>query len=165
MDTPNQSAQADNNSRRVACPRCRFTPSVNCPLCKGSKEGVRADENAMYQIGQMKRQDMASGPYLTPTIVCLCGSTRFPDAWKEHYRKESLEGKIVLSLSVLIQDGESPIMDGALKAKLDGLHLKRIELADEVLILNVGGYMGDSTRREMAYALGLGKTIRWIEAL
>jgi len=49
------------------------------------------------------------------------------------------------------------------KAALDKLHLRKIELADEVLVLNVGGYIGESTRRELEYARKLGKTIRFLE--
>jgi len=51
----------------------------------------------------------------------------------------------------------------AIKAKLDTLHLRKIDMADEVLILNVGGYIGESTRRELDYARRLGKTIRFWE--
>ena len=46
---------------------------------------------------------------------------------------------------------------------LDDLHLRKIELADEVLILNVGGYVGQSTARELAFARSLGKTVRFLE--
>ena len=49
------------------------------------------------------------------------------------------------------------------KVKLDELHLRKIDLADEVLILNVGGYIGESTGRELAYARQHGKTIRFLE--
>lgn len=99
-----------------------------------------------------------------PIIVCLCGSTRFGDAWKQAYREESLAGRIVLSVGVMVHAGEEPIRDnGPIKIALDQLHLRKIDLADEVLILNVGGYIGDSTRRELAYAEASGKRIRWLE--
>ena len=50
------------------------------------------------------------------------------------------------------------------KERLDVLHLRKIDLADEVLILNVGGYIGKSTRKELDYALSQGKPVRYLEA-
>ncbi len=99
-----------------------------------------------------------------PTIVCLCGSTRFADAYATAYREESLAGKIVLSVGVMIHTGDLPIRhDGPEKRLLDELHLRKIDLADEVLVLNVGGYIGESTARELAYARQHGKHIRMLE--
>lgn len=101
-----------------------------------------------------------------PKVVCLCGSTRFADAWKHAHREESLAGRIVLSVGVMIHAGDEPIRDdGPQKRALDELHLRKIDLADEVLVLNVGGYVGESTRREIAYAQAHGKPIRWLEAV
>ena len=97
----------------------------------------------------------------TPIIVCLCGSTRFVDAWKQATRMESLDGKIVLSVGVMIHAGDEPIKDGPLKERLDELHLRKIDLADEVLILDVDGYVGDSTMSELIYAQSHRKTIRY----
>jgi len=104
-----------------------------------------------------------------PTIVCLCGSTRFSQAFQEANLRETLAGKIVLSIGCdmrtdsdifghLSQDELKEV-----KRKLDALHLRKIDLADEVLILNVGGYIGESTRNEWEYARGLGKQIRFLE--
>ncbi len=99
-----------------------------------------------------------------PSIVCLCGSTRFAEAFRRAYRDESLAFKIVLSVGVMVHDGDEPIKDDdPVKEKLDELHKRKIDLADEVLILNVGGYVGDSTRSEINYARQHGKIIRWLE--
>ena len=49
------------------------------------------------------------------------------------------------------------------KTSLDLLHLHKIDLANEVLVLNVCGYVGKSTCREIEYARLLGKTLRWLE--
>ena len=101
-----------------------------------------------------------------PIIVCLCGSIRFPDAWKKAHREESLAGKIVLSVGVMIHAGDSPIReDCPEKRLLDELHLRKIDLADEVLILNVNGYIGESTQRELTYALVEKKKIRFLESI
>ena len=99
-----------------------------------------------------------------PTIVCLCGSTRFADAYREAMRLETLAGKIVLSVGLLGHQ-ENLDMEGDTKKMLDELHLRKIDLADEVLFLNVGGYIGKSTRRELEYARACAKVIRFLEPL
>lgn len=101
-----------------------------------------------------------------PTIVCLCGSTRFLQVFAEANREETLDGKIVLSIGYDLRT-DFPDLDKKkgdyLKRELDELHLRKIDLADEILVLNVGGYIGESTRREIAYAREQGKLVRWLE--
>ncbi len=104
-----------------------------------------------------------------PTIVCLCGSTRFMDTFHEQGWIETLAGKIVLSVGVVkhMQTTDGGRVGEALGpdvcARLDELHLRKIDMADEVLILNVGGYIGISTGNELAYAREHGKTLRFLE--
>lgn len=104
-----------------------------------------------------------------PTIVCLCGSTRF---WREFQRAglaETMAGNIVLSIGAASGTDDEHFGNlprdeyDRIKAMLDQLHLHKIELADEVLILNPGGYIGESTARELAYARQLGKVVRFLE--
>lgn len=97
-----------------------------------------------------------------PIMVCLCGSTKFADAYTQASRDETLAGKIVLSVGLLGHQ-EGLDMDGPVKAKLDELHLRKIDRADEVLFLNVDGYLGESSRRELEYARAKGKRIRFLE--
>lgn len=102
-----------------------------------------------------------------PTIVCLCGSTRFVHWFAEANLNETLDGKIVLTVGADLHDdklfaGWSPALVQRTKDMLDELHLRKIEMADEVLVLNVGGYIGDSTRREIAHARSLGKRVRFL---
>jgi len=98
-----------------------------------------------------------------PKVVCLCGSTRFRDAFEEALKEETLAGGIVLSVAVF-GHAEALDMNGPIKKALDELHFRKIEMADEVLILNVGKYIGESTRRELEYSRKLGKTIRFLES-
>ena len=102
-----------------------------------------------------------------PTIVCLCGSTRFIEAFRAANLRETIAGKIVLSIGCDTKSDTDLLALGELteenKAKLDELHKRKIDLADEVLILNVGGYVGASTISEIAYAQEHGKLIRWLE--
>ncbi len=106
-----------------------------------------------------------------PTIICLCGSTRFVDAFNEVNRELTLDGKIVLSIGCHRQSDSElfaampPDQAAIVKAGLDDLHLHKIDLADEVLVLNVGGYIGESTRCEIAYALSMGKPVRYLEPI
>lgn len=138
------------------------------------------DENAELVAGWFKStRDMAVANWITsgikattnehpqPLIVCLCGSTRFADAFRKANLEETIAGHIVLSIGCDTKSDADLIALGELtteaKAKLDELHKRKIDLADEVLILNVGGYIGASTRSEIAYAMEHGKPVRWLE--
>lgn len=104
-----------------------------------------------------------------PSIVCLCGSTRFGKAFEEANLRETLDGKIVLTIGCSMRSDAELFKDVTpealirIKADLDELHKRKIDLADEVLILNVGGYVGKSTFGELIYALQRGKEVRWLE--
>lgn len=103
-----------------------------------------------------------------PKVVCLCGSTRFFETFQEQYYLETLAGHIVLSVgfSPYASDkvhGEGVGITPEQKIELDELHKRKIDLADEVFVLNVGGYVGDSTRSEIEYATQHGKPVRYLE--
>jgi len=102
---------------------------------------------------------------LRPLIVCLCGSTRFLQAFQEANLRETLAGKIVLSIGCDTKNDQDLGLGPIDKPALDVLHLHKIDLADEILVLNVGGYVGTSTRREIEYAQMLGKRVRWLESV
>lgn len=97
-------------------------------------------------------------------IVCLCGSTKFKTEFEEATKRESLNGKIVLSVA-MFGHLEGLDMSGEEKQFFDKLHFQKIDLAGEILVLNVGGYIGESTSREIAYAKSLNKKIRYLEAI
>lgn len=100
-----------------------------------------------------------------PTIVCLCGSTRFMDAFFQVGWSETLAGKIVLSVGVCkhAEHHGAEALGPGVAERLDELHKRKIDLADEVFILNVDGYIGESTRSELEYAQEHGKHIRFLE--
>jgi hypothetical protein len=102
-----------------------------------------------------------------PKIVCLCGSTRFSDAFKEATLRETIAGNIVLSVGCDTKSDKDLLILGEVtqeaKDKLDELHKRKIDLADEILVLNVGGYVGMSTSNEIDYAIAYGKEVRWLE--
>lgn len=93
-----------------------------------------------------------------PEIVCICGSTKFVHEMRSASWELSCRGVIVLALS---EADQAPTP--AQKTVLDGLHLRKIDLADRVLIVNPGGYVGESTRREIAYAQAAGKPITYTD--
>ena len=105
-----------------------------------------------------------------PRIVCLCGSTRFYKEFQEANYRETMRGRIVLSVGFLPHQrglekrhGEDVGCTPQEKLKLDELHKRKIDLSDEVLVLNVGGYIGESTRSELQHALATGKPVRFLE--
>ena len=101
-----------------------------------------------------------------PDIVCLCGSTRFVDEFNRQRKELTEAGQIVLSIEVVTtqsREDDPQHADPDLKSRLDDLHRRKIDLCDYVKVLNVGGYIGDSTRSEIAYAESLGKPVRWME--
>lgn len=106
-----------------------------------------------------------------PQIVCLCGSTRFvPEMAVISWALERDEGVLVLGLHLLPAgyDGSDAAPDhmaeaAGKKEHFDELHLRKIDLADRILVCNVGGYIGESTRNEIRYARRTGKPVCWLE--
>ena len=92
-------------------------------------------------------------------VVCLCGSTRFRAEIAEANRAATMAGKIVLAPGVFGHSGD-PLTDED-KLLLDRLHMAKIDMADEVLVVNPGGYIGESTRREIEYAERTGKPVAY----
>jgi hypothetical protein len=113
--------------------------------------------------------DNCKGPSKRPLIVCLCGSTKFKDAFTQAQLQETLAGKIVLTIGCNMKSDQeifghmSPEEFATTKRALDQLHFRKIEMANEVLILNVDGYIGLSTCDELNYARALNKHIRFLE--
>lgn len=98
-----------------------------------------------------------------PPVFCLCGSTRFRDEMTDANRRLTLAGAIVVAPAVFQHAGDT-ITDSQ-KEHLDNLHLRKIDLADAVFVVDPGGYIGDSTRREIAYGRTHGKPVFRLSAL
>jgi hypothetical protein len=141
-------------------------PDENCCGCLTEKT---VGEPECNECGRKYRiVERSKGPVEKPKIVCLCGSTRFMDAFFEAGWEFTLQGWIVLSVGVCkhadAEGGHGAEMLGQDVAdRLDELHLRKIDLADLVYILNVGGYIGNSTQKEINYAKKLGKEIKYLE--
>lgn len=103
-----------------------------------------------------------------PKIVCLCGSTKFYDQYQEANLQETLKGHIVLSVGVFVHNSEKIHgrrieTTGQQKDGLDKLHKQKVGMADEILVINVGGYIGKSTQEEIELARSQGKLVRFWE--
>lgn len=101
-----------------------------------------------------------------PEIVCICGSTRFVDEMSAANRDLTFAGVIVVAPGVFLraEDHEAgELITNEQKTALDALHLRKIDLADRVLVVNPGGYIGESTSREIAYARATGKPISFTD--
>ena len=102
-----------------------------------------------------------------PEVVTLCGSTRFRDDFNAENRRLSLDGRIVISLGLFGHleglDIGTDTEPTPVKVMLDELHKRKIDLADRVHVINVGGYVGSSTRSEIAYAELHGKPVTYLE--
>jgi hypothetical protein len=105
-----------------------------------------------------------------PEIVCLCGSTRFYDVFDRKGLELTLAGKIILSIGTCAPDSRTlahPMSPKGREQKrnLDELHKRKIDLADRVLVLNVGGYIGMSTKSEIVYAHAIGRPVHYLEPI
>jgi len=96
-------------------------------------------------------------------VITLCGSTRFRDAFMQAQKQLTLEGNIVISVGLFGHAGDEEVWTEGTKEMLDDMHKRKIDMADEIYVLNVGGYIGSSTRSEIEYALATGKTVRYLE--
>ena len=103
-------------------------------------------------------------------VVTLCGSTRFKEEFMEAQKRLTLEGKIVISVGLFGHSGDSEVWEGMdegtrtrTKEMLDDMHKRKIDMADEIFVINVGGYIGESTASEIAYAKAAGKAVSYLE--
>ena len=103
-------------------------------------------------------------------VITLCGSTRFKDEFMEAQKRLTLEENIVISVCLFGHSGDDEVWEnmdeGTLtktKEMLDDMHKRKIDMADEIFVINVGGYIGSSTRSEIEYAKAAGKPVRYLE--
>ena len=101
----------------------------------------------------------------TYKVVTLCGSTRFKDAFMQVQKKLTLEGNIVISVGLFGHSGDTEVLTEGVKDMLDDMHKRKIDMADEIFVINVGGYIGSSTKSEIEYAHKTGKAVRYLEEI
>lgn len=96
-------------------------------------------------------------------VITLCGSTRFKDAFMEAQKQLTLEENIVISVGLFGHSGDEDVWAPGIKEMLNDMHKRKIDMADEIFVINVGGYVGSSTRSEIEYVQRTGKSIRYLE--
>ena len=96
-------------------------------------------------------------------VITLCGSTRFKDAFLETQKRLTLEGNIVISVGLFGHAGDDEVWAPGTKEMLDDMHKRKIDMADEICVINVGGYIGESTRSEIEYAKKKKKKVNYLE--
>ena len=103
-------------------------------------------------------------------VITLCGSTKFKNEFLETQKRLTLDGNIVISVGLFGHSGDNEVWEsmdaGSLtktKEMLDDMHKRKIDMSDEIYVINVGGYIGESTRSEIEYAKEKGKFIRYLE--
>lgn len=96
-------------------------------------------------------------------VITLCGSTRFKDQFLEAQKQLTLEGNIVISVGLFGYAGDDEVWADGVKSMVDDMHKRKIDMADAIYVINVGGYIGESTRSEIEYATKQGKTVMYLE--
>ena len=96
-------------------------------------------------------------------VVTLCGSTKFKEDFIKEQKRLTLEGCIVISVGLFGHSGDDEVFTDGVKEMLDDMHKRKIDMSDGIYVLNVGGYIGSSTRSEIEYALAHGKTVSYLE--
>lgn len=163
-----------------ACPACGDLDGCHVPgKVKRRKErrtvtmledGCMGPQSVQVPIAEQYRGEAVEARYgqTYPKIVCLCGSTRFRRDFQKANLRETLEGNIVLSIGAASGTdddhfGNLSKEDYAVKMVLDDLHKRKIDTAEEILVVSdASGYVGDSTCSEINYAIRYGKKIRWL---
>lgn len=119
------------------------------------------------KFGKVKWGNIMIGNY---KIVTLCGSTKFKKEFLEIQKKLTLLGYIVISVGLFGHSGDNEVWEnmdeGTLtktKSMLDDMHKRKIDLSDMIYVINVGGYIGESTRSEIEYAISTGKEVHYLE--
>ena len=103
-------------------------------------------------------------------VITLCGSTKFKDEFLKAQKDLTLKGNIVISVGLFGHSGDFEVWEnmdeGTLtktKEMLDDIHKRKIDMADEIFVINVNGYIGDSTKSEIEYAIKTGKKVNYLE--
>src|SRR5665648_798699 len=95
-------------------------------------------------------------------IITLCGSTRFREEFLEAQKRLTVDGNIVISVGLFGHSGDEEVWAENTKPMLDDMHLRKIDLSDEIFVVNTGGYIGSSTRNEIKHATLTGKQVHYL---
>jgi hypothetical protein len=95
-------------------------------------------------------------------VITLCGSTKFKDEFIAEQKRLTLSGCIVISVGLFGHSGDDEVWSDDTKKMLDDMHKRKIDMADEIFVINVGGYIGESTKSEIEYAIKTSKAVKYL---
>ena len=98
-------------------------------------------------------------------VITLCGSTKFKQEFIETQKQLSLAGNIVISVGLFGHSGDGEMLNEDTRKMLDDMHKRKIDMADEIFVINKNGYIGSSTKSEIEYAKANGKAINYLEPI
>ncbi len=98
-------------------------------------------------------------------VITLCGSTKFKDDFIREQKRLSLEGNIVISVGMFGHSGDNEVWTEGIKEMLDDMHKRKIDMSDEIFVINKDGYIGSSTKNEIEYAKSTNKKVNYMEAI
>jgi len=96
-------------------------------------------------------------------VITLCGSTKFKDEFLIEQKRLTLEGNIVISVGLFGHSGDDEVWTENIKKMLDDMHKRKIDMADEIFVINKNGYISSSTKSEIEYALKTNKKVNYME--
>ena len=96
-------------------------------------------------------------------VITLCGSTKFKDEFLIEQKRLTLEGNIVISVGLFGHSGDDEVWTENIKKMLDDMHKRKIDMADEIFVINKNGYIGSSTKSEIEYSLKTNKKVNYME--
>ena len=96
-------------------------------------------------------------------VITLCGSTKFKDEFLQVQKDLTLKGNIVISVGLFGHSGDNEVWTEGTKEMLDDMHKRKIDMSDEIFVINVNGYIGESTKSEIEYALKTNKKVNYLE--
>lgn len=96
-------------------------------------------------------------------VITLCGSTKFKDEFLIEQKRLTLEENIVISVGLFGHSGDDEVWTENIKKMLDDMHKRKIDMADEIFVINKNGYIGSSTKSEIEYALKTNKKVNYME--
>lgn len=96
-------------------------------------------------------------------VITLCGSTKFKEDFIKEQKRLTLEGNIVISVGMFGHSGDNEVLKEGIKEMLDDMHKRKIDMADEIFVINKHGYIGTSTKSEIEYAKLNNKKVNYME--
>lgn len=95
-------------------------------------------------------------------VITLCGSVKFKEEFERIKEELTLAGNIVFTPNFFHSIKKEEI-NNETKKMLDKMHKQKIDMSDEIYVINVGGYIGESTKSEIEYAKTKNKKISYLK--